>query len=115
MRPTAVNFEHGAGTGTYDIGLMQINSSHLERLRVFGITESQLYDSCTNIYVGAWILSEKLRRYGLSWQAVGAYNAACTKLSGNECNDARSKYAWCVYRNLPCNLQRDLFSAYGKA
>ncbi|MGE5816284.1 MAG: lytic transglycosylase domain-containing protein [Acidobacteriota bacterium] len=101
LRPTVVNRSHRARTGTYDIGLMQVNSSHLGRLGTFGITEQELLEACTNIQVGAWILADQIRRHGFSWEAVGAYNAACTELKGGDCVAARSKYAWCVYRQLP--------------
>ncbi len=62
--------------GSYDIGLMQINSSHLPRLAKFGITKKDLLEKpCVNLHVGAWILSEFIARYGYTWVAIGAYNA----------------------------------------
>jgi len=62
--------------GSYDIGLMQINSRHLPRLRQFQISERKLLnDPCLSVMTGAWILAGFMRSYGYSWDAVGAYNA----------------------------------------
>ena len=88
--PSALNRNKN---GSYDIGLMQINSRWLPVLRKYGVKEEQLWDACTNIYVGAWVLAQNMRRMGNSWEAVGAYNAKNYGL--------RMKYALKVYKNIP--------------
>lgn len=101
LDPRAINRSHLARTGSYDIGLMQINSTHLPRLARWGIGEAQLLDPCINLHVGAWILSQSIAKHGLTWEAVGAYNAACTRLRGPACRQARDRYIRAVARHLP--------------
>lgn len=90
LNPLATNRNKN---GSYDIGLMQINSSWLPTLRKYGVDEQQLFDPCTSIHVGAWVLAQNMQRMGNSWEAVGAYNARNPEL--------RMKYAQKVYRNIP--------------
>jgi len=87
--------------GSRDIGLMQINSAWLPTLATHGIREADLFEPCTNIHVGAWILAGNVSRLGYTWDAVGAYNAACSQLKDDACIKARSQYAWRVYSHLP--------------
>jgi soluble lytic murein transglycosylase-like protein len=85
--------------GSYDIGLMQINSRWIPTLHRYGISEARLFEPCTSIHVGAWILAQNMRRLGNTWNAVGAYNAKTPA--------KRLQYAIKVYRNiLPEALQR---------
>jgi soluble lytic murein transglycosylase-like protein len=98
LDPHALNLRHLQRTGSYDIGLMQINSRNLPALAKQGVAPEHLWDACTSVYVGARILREKLDRHGDTWEAVGAYNAACTRLKGAACRQARMNYAWKVYR-----------------
>lgn len=101
LNPQAVNLSHRQRTKSVDIGLMQLNSSHLRTLARYGIHEHDLYDPCANIHIGAWLLAQCFVRHGVTWQGVGAYNAACSQLKGHACQKARARYAWQVYRQLP--------------
>lgn len=79
--------------GSHDVGLMQINSWWVERGLLSPTLWRQLADPCTNVKVGAWILAQCFQRHGLSWEAVGCYNATSP--------DKRAKYAWKVFLSLP--------------
>ncbi len=72
FNPFAVNHN---SNGSYDYGLMQINSSWEPMLRKVGISWDSLADPCTNVMVGAWVLSQCIRDYGYTWPAVGCYNS----------------------------------------
>lgn len=83
-----------------DLGLMQINESHLPDLARFGIQEKDLFDACTNLKVGAWILSTNATRLGWNWDAIGAYNVGCKKLDKAECERRRASYAWKILASM---------------
>jgi len=59
--------------GTYDIGVMQINSTWYHR----GLASvwPRLGDPCINVAAAAWILTLCTEEYGYSWDAVGCYHA----------------------------------------
>lgn len=98
LNPRALNVN---ADGTYDIGLMQINSSHLPALAKFGFTEQSLWDPCTNIHVGAWVLRQGMAVFGNNWRAVGAYNAGTKRDARQE--SKRENYALSVYKRYNAN------------
>lgn len=99
MQAGAINTSHFSRTQSVDLGLMQINSSWLPKLANRGITrDALLNDPCLNLNVGAEILSGTLGKFGMNWTGVGAYNAACTQLKGDDCINARAVYAHKVWR-----------------
>lgn len=60
--------------GNKALGLMQINTVHLPELERYGIRREDLFDACKNVNLGAWALSHCIRRFGMTWRAVGCYN-----------------------------------------
>lgn len=72
--------------GSRDYGVMQINESNFSNL---GLNNQTIFDVCTNVKAGAAVLSEKMKSYGTTWEAVGAYNARTPH--------KRMSYAWKVY------------------
>lgn len=93
MKPGAIGRNRDGST---DIGLMQINSSHMKRLKKMGVSEKQLLqDPCISVIVGASILSDMMKIYGYSWEAVGAYNAGTSPKRA----EIRKRYAKKVWEN----------------
>jgi len=87
LNPGAVNRNTN---GSYDYGLMQINSGWYAML---GRDRwERLSDACYNVHVGAWILRQCIDRYGYTWDAVGCYNASS--------KPKRTAYAWKIYSAL---------------
>ena len=76
---------HNNTNGSIDVGMAQINSVHFAELANYGIAPGALYNSCVNVYVAAWLLKQKMNKYGNTWQAVGAYHS--------ETPDKRDAYA----------------------
>ena len=73
-RPDALNRN---ADGSYDYGVMQINSSWEKKL---GHQRwMALGDPCYNVQVGAWILAQCVRRHGYTWEAIGCYNSPIRK------------------------------------
>lgn len=92
FNPAAIGGANANANGSRDHGLMQINDAWLPQLARFNIHLSDLYRPCVNAEVGAWILAQNIRDLGLTWNAVGAYNAASLA--------KRQAYASAIYQRL---------------
>jgi len=61
--------------GSYDVGYGGINSVHWKELGGFNVEPADLKDGCVNSYVAAWLLARKVKKYGDTWDAIGAYHS----------------------------------------
>ena len=87
FNPRAINRNRN---GSYDFGVMQINSSWAHSL---GMDHwMTLGDPCSNIKTGAKILDACMKKYGYTWEAIGCYNS--------QTPDKRDRYAQLVFRQL---------------
>lgn len=78
LDPYAVNKNTN---GTYDLGLMQINTIHLPMLKKNGIMARDLFNPETSIAVGAYILSQCFDKHGRNWKGLTCYNG---RIEGND-------------------------------
>ena len=66
--------------GSYDMGIMQINSIHLPQLKKFNIDETELINNnCVNIDVGAWILAKEIRKNNSYALGLASYHSYTQK------------------------------------
>lgn len=76
--------------GSVDRGLTGINSVHLPELARYGVTADDLMDGCKSVYIAAWHLKKKIKKFGNTWTAVGAYHS--------ETERHRNRYARVIQR-----------------
>lgn len=58
-----------------DLGIMQINTIWLPTLKKYGIEAQHLFQPCTSVFVGAWIVAQNIRSFGYNQDGIGAYNS----------------------------------------
>lgn len=62
--------------GTFDYGPMQINTLWLDKVKPYGFSEHDIrYDPCINVWVGTWILGQRIADATDVWYGVGSYNS----------------------------------------
>ena len=71
LNPNAINRN---SNGSVDIGIMQINSSHLKEIEKFGFKKEHLFNPKINIYAGAWLLKRCFNKHGVSKDGITCYN-----------------------------------------
>lgn len=99
LNPNAINYnknKYGKIT-SYDYGLMQVNSSHLEKLKSLGVIKNKkdlLTNPCLNVQIGSLILASHIQKCGVNWNCLGSYNAGFSDKRYN----ARMNYARKIYK-----------------
>ena len=69
--------KHRNANGTYDLGPMQINTSHRNKFRRLGLSEKKLqYNICANIAAGTLMIHKILLKHPNNpWNALGNYHS----------------------------------------
>lgn len=89
--------------GSYDYGVMQINSRWLPVLASSGYSASaMIYDTCASIAVGAWMLAQALASHRVwnqpdaephaYWRAVGDYHSHTLRLNRGYADQVWRRY-----------------------
>lgn len=71
LNPRAINRNRNR---SYDLGIMQINTSWISYLRRYKVDPRYVWDPCYNVYLGAMVLRHCMDLFGNTWRAVDCYN-----------------------------------------
>jgi len=94
--------------GTYDYGPMQINTIWLNKIKPYGIMRDDIqYNACTNVWVGTWILSQRIADSKNLSYGVGSYNSYSLPQNYRYSNKVSEKYQQLV-RYLSASLPNEI-------
>lgn len=66
--------------GTYDLGVMQVNTRWVKKLSQYGYTSHDLqFNPCKNVMAGSWILANSLADGKNVWAGIGNYHSHTSK------------------------------------
>lgn len=82
---TESSFQNGIksknSNGSYDLGLMQINTIHKNFFEKRGLSQYELqYDSCKNVIAAGVLLRQSINKYGYNIDGIGGYHSNTPKL-----------------------------------
>lgn len=96
--------------GTYDYGPMQINTVWLNKIRDYGYSKYDIqFNPCANVWVGTWILSQRIAEANNLWYGVGSYNSYSLPQNFKYSNKVSGTYT--LLRNY---LSRPLTTTYAE-
>ncbi|MEO8964322.1 MAG: lytic transglycosylase domain-containing protein [Gammaproteobacteria bacterium] len=79
--------------GSYDLGVMQINTRWLPALSRYGYTQEDLqYDPCKNVMAGTWILANNIATSNMLWAGIGNYHSHTPQYNASYQNDIYKHY-----------------------
>lgn len=79
--------------GSIDYGVMQVNSSWLDKIGTYGFSAKDLqFNACKNVEVGSWIISQSLANGDTAWIGIGNYHSHTEKFN--------QRYSTTIKRNL---------------
>lgn len=68
--------------GSYDLGILQINTRWLPVFARYGYTRDDLqFNPCRNIMAGTWILAQSIAKGKSVWQGIGDYHSHTPSLN----------------------------------
>lgn len=97
--------------GSYDVGLMQINSTWYHR----GLKPwwGSLGQPCVNVAAATWILKQCMETYGYTWNAVGCYHAGDGWTTNASRRPLGARYIQAIARVLRATRQKPQADSLG--